>query len=98
VNHQRCKTRIRTKAGLNDVRLHDLRHSFASALVNDGKGPYAVQRLLGHANAKAAQRYAHLARETSADAAETMGKVIGAILKRVSRVIIANADTSWPLL
>jgi integrase len=35
-------TRIRTKAGLDDVRLHDLRHSFASALVNDGKGLYAV--------------------------------------------------------
>ena len=77
--------RIRTKAGLEDVRLHDLRHSFASALVNDGKGLYAVQRLLGHANAKATQRYAHLARETLADAAEAMGKVIGPILKQVSR-------------
>ena len=77
--------RIRTKAGLDDVRLHDLRHSFASALVNDGKGLYAVQRLLGHANAKATQRYAHLARETLADAAEAMGKVIGPILKQVSR-------------
>jgi|RhiMethySRZTD1v2_1073278.scaffolds.fasta_scaffold65449_3 integrase len=76
--------RIRTKAGLGDVRLHDLRHSFASALVNDGKDLYTVQRLLGHANAKATQRYSHLSRKTLAEAAETMGKVIGPILKQVS--------------
>jgi len=78
-------TRIRTKAGLNDVRLHDLRHSFASALVNGGKGLYAVQQLLGHAHARATQRYAHLSRETLADAAEVMGKLIGPILKQASR-------------
>jgi integrase len=77
--------RIRTKAGLGDVRLHDLRHSFASALVNDGKDLYTVQRLLGHTNAKATQRYSHLSRETLAEAAEAMGKLIGPILKQVSR-------------
>ena len=76
--------RIRTRAGLPDVRLHDLRHSFASALVNDGKDLYIVQRLLGHTNAKATQRYSHLSRETLAEAAETMGKLIGPILKQVS--------------
>jgi len=76
--------RIRTKAGLEDVRLHDLRHSFASALVNDGKDLYTVQRLLGHTSTKATQRYAHLARRTLAEAAETMGKMIGPILKQVS--------------
>jgi integrase len=77
-------TRIRNKAGLNDVRLHDLRHSFASTLVNGGKSLYTVQQLLGHANGKATQRYAHLSRETLADAAEVMGKLIGPILKEVS--------------
>ena len=77
--------RIRTRAGLPDVRLHDLRHSFASALVNDGKDLYIVQRLLGHTNAKATQRYSHLRRDTLAEAAETMGKLIGPILKQVSR-------------
>ena len=74
--------RIRTNAGLRDVRLHDLRHSFASVLVNEGKPLYTVQRLLGHANAKATQRYAHLARETLAEAAEAMGNVVGPALKR----------------
>lgn len=78
--------RIRSKAGLDDVRLHDLRHSFASALVNDGKGLYTVQQLLGHANGKATQRYAHLSRETLTNAAEAMGKLVGPILREVSDV------------
>jgi integrase len=79
--------RIRTKAGLDDLRLHDLRHSFASALVNDGRELYTVQRLLGHANAKATQRYAHLKRETLAEAAETMGTLVGPILEETSKAL-----------
>ena len=76
--------RIRTRAGLDDVRLHDLRHSFASALVNEGQPLYRVQRLLGHANAKATPRYAHLAPETLADAAEAMGRIVSPILEQTS--------------
>ena len=85
--------RIKTKAGLAEVRLHDLRHSFASALVNDGKDLYVVQRLLGHANIKATQRYAHLAPETLADAAEAMGQIVSPILeqKSSSRVKVDQA-------
>ena len=52
-------TRIRKSANLFDVRLHDLRHSFASFLVNHGVSLYVVQGLLGHANTRATQRYAH---------------------------------------
>lgn len=76
--------RIRTEAELSDVRLHDLRHTFASVLVNEGKELYRVQRLLGHANAKATQRYAHLDRQSLTDAAEAMGNVVSPILKRAS--------------
>jgi integrase len=83
--------RIRTKAGLDDLRLHDLRHSFASALVNDGRELYTVQRLLGHANAKATQRYAHLKRETLAEAAETMGTLISPILEETSKSLHGSA-------
>jgi integrase len=53
----------RAKAGLPHVRLHDLRHSFASALVNEGVPLFDVQELLGHTSIKTTQRYAHLSKE-----------------------------------
>jgi integrase len=51
------------KAGLSDFRFHDLRHCFASALVQKGVGLYQVQRLLGHKSNAMSQRYAHLSTE-----------------------------------
>jgi integrase len=68
--------RIRTRAGMPDLRLHDLRHSFASFLVNKGVSLYVVQGLLGHAHTKYTQRYAHLTPDTLRDAAETVARVI----------------------
>jgi integrase len=50
----------RTCAGLKDLRMHDLRHSFASALVNKGNSLYDVQKLLGHSSSRMTERYAHL--------------------------------------
>jgi integrase len=67
--------RIRARAGLQDLRLHDLRHSFASFLVNKGISLYIVQGLLGHQNSRYTQRYAHLTTETLLDAAEAMTAV-----------------------
>lgn len=54
----------RTAAGLSDVRIHDLRHSFASFLVNAGCSLYEVQKLLGHASIVMTQRYSHLNQES----------------------------------
>lgn len=68
--------RIRETAGLLDVRLHDLRHSFASFLVNQGISLYVVQGLLGHTQARTTQRYAHLANDTLSDAAEVIRNVV----------------------
>lgn len=50
----------RRQAGLSDLRIHDLRHSFASAMVNQGVPIYDVQKLLGHSDVKTTERYAHL--------------------------------------
>jgi integrase len=68
--------RVRDRAGLLDVRLHDLRHSFASFLVNQGVSLYVVQGLLGHTQARTTQRYAHLANDTLSDAAEVIRKIV----------------------
>lgn len=68
--------RIRVRAGMPDLRLHDLRHSFASFLVNSGVSLYVVQGLLGHAHTRYTQRYAHLTPDTLLDAAETMTGVV----------------------
>lgn len=53
----------RNKAGLAGLRIHDLRHSFASALVNHGVPIYDVQKLLGHQSIKTTERYSHLSPE-----------------------------------
>ena len=68
--------RIRKRAELNDLRLHDLRHSFASFLVNKRKELYVVQMLLGHKNYRTTQRYAHLSRETLMDGAEAVTDIL----------------------
>ena len=66
----------RNKAGLADVRIHDLRHSFASFLVNAGRSLYEVQKILGHTQVKTTQRYAHLAQGTLIDAADEVAKAV----------------------
>jgi integrase len=66
--------KARVQAGLKEVRMHDLRHSFASAMVNMGMTLYDVKEMLGHANIKTTERYAHLSRErlrTAAASVET---------------------------
>jgi integrase len=77
----------RTKAGLADVRMHDLRHSFASLLINSGRTLYEVQHILGHTQVKTTQRYAHLSQDTllAASNAATLavGSVMGAMPNRV---------------
>lgn len=70
--------RIRKRADIDGLRLHDLRHSFASFLVNNGTSLYVVQNLLGHAHARTTQRYAHLAPDTLSDAAEVVATVLRA--------------------
>ena len=74
----------RKKVGLRDVRMHDLRHSFASFLVNAGRSLYEVQRILGHTQIKTTQRYAHLSQDTLVDAANVAFAHTGQTLPTVT--------------
>jgi len=66
---------IRRKLGLSDLRLHDLRHSYASFLINAGRSLYEVQTLLGHSDPKVTMRYAHLSPQAMRDAANLVGRI-----------------------
>lgn len=67
---------IRAAAELPDVRIHDLRHTYASVLVNKGVSLYEVQTLLGHSSAQMTQRYAHLQPNLLHERAEIVGMVV----------------------
>ena len=68
--------RIRVQADLPDLRIHDLRHSFASFLINAGHSLYEVQKLLGHSSITMTQRYAHLEQTTLKTATQTIEKLL----------------------
>jgi integrase len=65
------------RAGVKPVRIHDLRHSFASAAVGNGVPLYTVGALLGHRNASTTQRYAHLSRDHKREALDRVTAAIG---------------------
>ena len=71
--------RIRKRAGLDDVRLHDLRHSFASGGLLVGEGLPMIGKLLGHSRIQTTARYAHLADDPVKAAADR-------IASRIARV------------
>jgi integrase len=71
---------VRAAAGLSDVRLHDLRHSFASTGLASGQGLVLLGKLLGHADVKTTSRYAHLADDPVRTAADRIAGSISAAL------------------
>ena len=73
-------SRVRREAGIEDVRLHDLRHTHASHAVMNGVPVPVVSRLLGHANVRMTLRYAHLGDRDIEAAAERVGKAIADII------------------
>jgi integrase len=74
----------RKSVGLSDVRMHDLRHSFASLLINSGRTLYEVQHILGHTQVKTTQRYAHLSENTLLDAANAATRAVGGVMLPVA--------------
>lgn len=76
VGLQRIWDRVRKEAGIADVRLHDLRHSYASIAIDAGVGLAEVKELLGHTTVQTTQRYAHLFIERKREAAAAVEKGI----------------------
>ena len=73
--------RVRASAGLRDVRLHDLRHSFASVAVGGGLSLPIIGALLGHKHAATTARYAHLAAAPLRAANDEVGAKITAAMQ-----------------
>jgi len=80
LNLSRFWTRFRSRAGLPDVRLHDLRHSYVSIAIQNGFDLDAVGRLLGHVLPETTSRYAHLSDTSISEAAELVGSTIATML------------------
>lgn len=70
------------------MRIHDLRHTYASTLVNNGVPLYDVQKLLGHAHIRTTERYAHLKQERLRDSASHAGRTFAHILDGADPIII----------
>ena len=74
--------KVRKLAGIEDVRLHDLRHTFASQAAMQGIPLPVVARLLGHAQVQMTLRYAHVSDRDVEAAAERIGGVMAGIMNR----------------
>jgi integrase len=92
VGIQKAWQRIRTAAGLEDVHLHDLRHSFASTAISAGDSLYIVGKLLGHRQSATTERYAHLAADPAKAAADRTGNRIAAMMERLPAEIVVISE------
>lgn len=90
VNLQKPWRALRGMAGLDDVRIHDLRHTFASIGAGMGMSLHMLGRLLGHTQAATTSRYAHLAQ----DPVRTAADAIGAELMRMTEPKTARRQTA----
>jgi integrase len=72
----------RKLVGLDDVRLHDLRHSFASVALDKGMSLQLIGNLLGHKNARTTERYAHLAQTAAALANDDIGAAFASAIEQ----------------
>ncbi|MGB6767925.1 MAG: tyrosine-type recombinase/integrase [Methyloceanibacter sp.] len=80
VNIEKPWRRIRGAAKLDDVRLHDLRHSFASVAASDGQSLIVIGKMLGHSQPATTARYAHLADDPVKAASDAVGRHIAAAM------------------
>jgi integrase len=80
VNLEKPWRRIRAVAQLDDVRLHDLRHSFASVAASGGQSLVVIGKMLGHSQPATTARYAHLADDPVRAASDAVGRYIASAM------------------
>ncbi len=95
VNVSKVWDRLRKQAGLPHFRLHDGRHSFASALANKGVSLYTIQALLQHRSPITTQRYSHLSSATLLNASNSAASFLkGALQNKVDEIASKSASAS----
>ena len=88
VNIAKVWEKLRAKAGLPHLRLHDLRHQAASNLINSGSSLYIVQQILGHSDPSVTQRYAHLSMKSLNDASDNASAIIKGAIKQETPAVV----------
>lgn len=82
INLQKTWRRVKAKAGIPDVRMHDLRHTYASVAVMNGVDPFMLKEILGHKSLQTTLRYSHLADHAVQKAAGTVASRLASALRR----------------
>lgn len=85
MNLQKPWRRIRRMAGLNDVRIHDLRHTYASVAMKSGIDPFTLKEIMGHKNLQTTLRYAHLEDEAVQRAAGSVASRLAGSIRTNTR-------------
>lgn len=86
--------RIRKRAGLDGLRIHDLRHSFASDALQLGQDLTMIGRLLGHTQVQTTARYAHLKTDPIRAAADHVSEAIALALSKTAKPIVDDTETA----
>jgi integrase len=79
--------KVCAEAKLLGLRIHDLRHSFASFAIADGASLFLIGKLLGHASARTTERYAHLSSDPLQDAVDLIGRRIVGDEKESGKIV-----------
>lgn len=85
-NPRKALSRILAAAGVDALRIHDLRHTHASLAVNAGASLYEVQNLLGHSSSQVTQRYAHLNASGLRKVSQSVAGVISAAVEQAQKI------------
>ena len=86
--------RLRKRAGLDGLRIHDLRHSFASDALQLGQDLTMIGRLLGHTQVQTTARYAHLKTDPIRTAADHVSEAIALALSKTAKSIVDDTETA----